>query len=56
VNAATEQLRIASALMTFADGVNIATNTTTGTKIGTATSQKPAFERYANSTTDNSCR
>lgn len=36
----SEKLRLAATLLTFADAVNIALGTTTGTKIGTATSQK----------------
>jgi len=40
----TTQFSVSSAgLITMADGANIAVNTTTGTRIGTATSQKLAF-------------
>ncbi len=38
--ALTEQVRIASALVTLADAVNVAVGTTTGTQIGTAITQK----------------
>jgi len=37
------QLSIDASLLTLADGVNFAFNTSTGTKIGTATTQKLAF-------------
>lgn len=40
---ATEMLRFGSGVLTIADAVNIATNTGTGTKIGTATTQKIAL-------------
>lgn len=39
-NGTTVQLTMASALFTFSDAVNIAFNTTTGTKFGTTTGQK----------------
>ena len=39
----TTQLSIDASLLTLADGVNFAFNTSTGTKIGTATTQKLAF-------------
>lgn len=41
--ALTTQLSIDANLLTLGDGVNFAFNTSTGTKIGTATSQKLAF-------------
>ena len=34
---------ISTTAITFVDGINIAVNTTTGTKIGTATTQKLGF-------------
>ena len=37
------QLSIDASLLTLADGVNFAFNTSTGTKLGTATTQKLAF-------------
>ena len=40
---ATNVIRIGSTFCIFSDGVNIQTNTTTGTKIGTATTQKIGF-------------
>jgi hypothetical protein len=45
--AAAEVLRFTSAGITMADATNIALNTTTGTKIGTATTQKLAFHNAA---------
>jgi hypothetical protein len=41
--AGTEKLALSSTALTLADAVNIAVNTTTGTKIGTATTQKLSF-------------
>ena len=38
-----EKMRLTSTTLTLADAINIAVNTTTGTKIGTATTQKLAF-------------
>lgn len=40
-------LSLSSSTLTFADAVNMAFNATTGTKIGTATSQKLAFYNSA---------
>jgi hypothetical protein len=39
----TEKLRIGDTNITLGDGINFAFNTTTGTKIGTSTTQKIAF-------------
>lgn len=39
----TERLTIGTAALTFADGFNMVTNATTGSKIGTATTQKIGF-------------
>jgi hypothetical protein len=40
---ANEEMTLTADLLTFSDSTNIAFNTTTGTKIGTATSQKLGF-------------